>query len=38
MLEDRHNYIQFLFPIRESGMSSAQALTKNEAEIFKKRW
>lgn len=36
MLEDRHNYIQFLFPIRESGMSSAQPLTKNEAEIFQK--
>jgi len=35
MLEYRHNYIQFLFPIREEGMSSAQALTKNEAEIFR---
>ena len=35
-LEYKHNYIQFLFPIREMGMSSAQPLTKNEAEIFNK--
>lgn len=36
LLEDRHNYIQFLFPIREAGMASIQAMTKNEAEEFKK--
>jgi hypothetical protein len=36
MLEERHNYIQFLFPIREGGMASIQPLTKNEAEQFKK--
>lgn len=36
MLEDRHNYIQFLFPIREAGMASIQPLTKNEAEQFQK--
>jgi hypothetical protein len=27
LLEDRHNYVQFLFPIRESGMSSAQVIS-----------
>jgi len=34
MLEDRHNYIQFLFPIREAGMASIQPLTKHESEEF----
>jgi len=34
MLEDRHNYIQWLFPIRESGMANVQPLTKNEAIQF----
>jgi hypothetical protein len=35
MLEARHNYIQWLFPIREAGMASVQPMTKNEAEQFK---
>jgi len=35
MLEYRHNYIQWLFPIREAGMASVQPMTKNESEQFK---
>lgn len=34
MLEYRHDFIQFLFPIREPGMSRADPLTQDEAEIF----
>jgi len=34
MLEERHNYIQWFFPIRESGMANVQPLTKNEALQF----
>jgi hypothetical protein len=33
-LENRHDFIQFLFPIREKGVSDAQPLTKYETEIF----
>jgi len=36
MLEERHNYIQFLFPIREAGMAGVQPLTKNEADLFQR--
>jgi len=36
MLEERHNYIQWLFPIRESGMANVQPLTKNESIQFQK--
>jgi len=34
-LEDSHDYIQSIFPIRERGMSSQQPLTKNEANLFR---
>lgn len=34
-LEIKHDYIQWLFPIRESGLNGrAQSITKNEAKIF----
>jgi hypothetical protein len=36
LLEERHNYIQFLFPIRETGMSSVPPLSKNESIEFQK--
>jgi hypothetical protein len=38
MLEDRHNYIQFLFPIRESGLANVQPMTKHEAEEISKSY
>eukprot|EP01080_Neovahlkampfia_damariscottae_P000366 gene366-6780_t len=38
MLEDRHNYIQFLFPIRETGLANVQPMTKYESEEISKSY
>jgi hypothetical protein len=36
-LEIKHDYIQWLFPIRESGLNGrAQSITKHEADTFRK--
>jgi len=35
-LESAHNYIQFIFPVREKGLYTAQPLSKYEAESFRK--